>query len=180
MLKKLLPFALLALIVGALIACGASDNTGTAVSSTNAKAAGSSPTASASSQHFKVGQTVKVGDTWNVVVKSVKDSAGSQYQQPTKGTFLEIQVQATNISNQEQTLSSLADFTLRDDQGNSYTETFLTDDAGNAINAPDGKVESGSPIQGTFVYDVPKATKFTFAFAPSLLSSGQTTWDVKS
>jgi Domain of unknown function (DUF4352) len=171
---------LLLLVIGALMACGASNNTGTAAQVSSPAKAAATPTKPVVAKHFTVGETVKVGDTWQVVVKSVTDNAGSTYQKPTKGTFMEVTVQLTNISNAEQTISSAVNFTLRDSNGQEYTETIAMDDSGNANTPPDGKVEAGQPIQGVFAYDVPVKTKFTLAFAPDMLSSGQTIWDINS
>lgn len=67
MRKTLVFLAGLFVILGALLACGgSSDNTGTLTSS--------STTSQTSQQvkHFKAGETVKVGDTWEVVVNSAK------------------------------------------------------------------------------------------------------------
>lgn len=91
--------------------------------------------------HFKVGQTVKVGDTWLVTVRSVKTSSGDQFDQPHAGhTFLLIDISLKNMSSSEQLVSSAANFTLRDSSGQEITETVTTF----APHPPDGKVEAGA------------------------------------
>lgn len=178
-MKKLIVPLCLLIFVGALIACGASDsNSGSAVSSTSSSSSSStqSSKAPASAAHFKVGQTVKVGDTWQVIVNSVKTSQGDDMDKPQKGQYLLLDVTVKNISSQEQNISSLVNFKLTDDTGISYTEAITA--LGNP-NPPDGKVEAGSPLRGTFTYDVPTSVKkFTFAFEPDIISSGQTIWDI--
>jgi predicted RecA/RadA family phage recombinase len=178
-MKKTVFLLSLMVFVGALLACGASDNnTGSAVSSTPSSSSPSakSSQAPASATHFKVGQVVKVGDTWQVTVNSVKTSQGDDMDKPQKGQYLLLDVSVKNISSQEQNISSLANFKLTDDTGISYTEAITA--LGNP-NPPDGKVEAGSPLRGTFTYDVPTSVKkFTFSFEPDIMSSGQTIWDI--
>jgi len=67
-----------------LVACGSSgSNTGTAVTPTHTSAT-ATVTPTPSTHHFNVGETVKVGDTWNVTITSAKTSASGQYVHPQK------------------------------------------------------------------------------------------------
>ncbi len=168
-------FAVLALI-GSLLACGESSpaNTGTSVNSSSSS--GSTPTG-APAQHFKVGQTVKVGDTWQITVDSAKTSTGSEFNKPQKSgdVFLVIIVTMKNLSSQEQTVSSLAQWTLQDSTGQKYDGTIDTD-AGASL---DGKVEAGSLLKGSLAYEVPASMKsFTLAFEADLTAAGETIWDI--
>ncbi|GHO75171.1 hypothetical protein KSD_29420 [Ktedonobacter sp. SOSP1-85] len=105
-----------------MLACGgSSDNTGTSTSS--------STTSQTSQQvkHFKAGETVKVGDTWEVVVNSAKTSDGDDYTKPDAGNaFLIINVTVKNISNKEQDISSLLNFKLKDKDGTEGKDALLT------------------------------------------------------
>ncbi|GAC1374091.1 MAG: hypothetical protein NVSMB44_42210 [Ktedonobacteraceae bacterium] len=144
----------------------------TAVATT---ASGKTPVSS--SQHFAVGQVVKVDDTWNVTVNSVKTSQGDQFSVPKSGnTYIIIDVSMKNISTQEQDVSSLLSFNLLDSTGQKYTEAITTM---SDIHPPDGKVEVGSPLRGQLVYEVPISTKdYTLSFQADITSSGQTLWDI--
>ena len=156
-----------------LLACSESTkNTGTATSGTTR--ATSKPALS----HFGVGQTVQVGDTWTVILDSAKTSTGSQYVKPKEGSvYVLVTISMKNVSNKEQNISSALNFSLQDSSGQKYTETIYPD----AGSAPDGKVEAGSPLKGTLVYEVPASMHaFTFSFTPDMISSGQTIWDVKA
>lgn len=170
-MKKLsIAFGLL-LILGALLACGeASNNTGVAASNSG----GNTPAPVA--KHFKVGDTVQVGNTWKVVVNGIKTDPGSDYDKPKDGNiFLEIDISMTNISNAEQNASSLLDWSFTDSTGQKYDSTVVS----GAPSAPDGKVEAGQPLRGTLAYEVPTAQKaFVLAFAPDITSGGQTIWDL--
>ncbi len=158
-----------------LAACGSSaTNTGTAVTPTPTSAA-STPTPTPTPSHFKVGQVVKVGDTWQVTVNSIKTSQGSEFTKPKTGNiFLVVDVTLKNISPSEQQAYS-AQFTLRDATGQEYNETFFD----SQYVPPNGKVEAGSPLRGQISYEVPTSQKhFTLAFVASFGAPGQTIWDI--
>lgn len=162
----------LVILAGTLLACGGSDNTGT---STGSSQSTSQPTQSPA-KHFKIGDTVKVGDSWQVIVNSVKTDTGGTYSSLKSGDiYLLIDVSMTNISNKEQTTSSIGDWNLQGTDGQKYDSSFFS----GAPSAPDGKVEAGSPSKGTLAYEVPSSVKtFQLAFAPSMFSGGQTIWDL--
>ncbi len=121
-MKRFIPVFILCVIGVCLTACGES-NTGTKTSGSTA----STPTAAAPAQHFKLGDTVKVGDTWQVVVNSVKTAPGDQYSSLKQGdVYLLVDVTITNISNKEQTTSSIGDWKLTDVSGQAYSATFFS------------------------------------------------------
>lgn len=142
----------------------------TVTATTNATAT-SAPT----SQHFKVGDHVTVGDTYMVTVNSVKASQGDDFIKPDAGnTFLVVDVTIKNTSSEEQDLSSLLQFSLKDSTGQKYTETITA-----SGTPPDGKLAAGDQVKGQITYEVPKSQHdFTLAFEADFLSSGQTFWDL--
>lgn len=159
-----------ALAVGA---CGsATANTGT---KTSANGSSTQSGAKSGNQHFKVGDQVNVGNTYTVTVNSVKTSSGSDISQPQAGnTFLIIDVTLKNTSAQEQDLSSLLQFTLKDSTGQKYDQSLT---AGGT--PPDGKIAAGDQARGQIAYEVPaSAHDFTLAFEADITSSGQTIWDL--
>jgi hypothetical protein len=170
-MRRFIPLFCLCIVIGALLACGES-NTGTATTSNSTN----STTSNSAPQHFKVGDTVKVGDTWQVVVNSVKTDNGGQFSGLKSGdTYLVADVSLTNLSSTEQNVSSVLFFTLQDSTGQKYNETVDP----NASATLDGKVSAGSPLRGSLVYEVPASMKsFVLNFAPNIAGSGQTTWDI--
>lgn len=155
-----------------LLACGESSNAGTALTST-----GNTPAATvAPIKHFTVGQAVKVGDTWQIVVNSAKESAGSTYFKPKAGNvYLIVAISAKNLSASEQVLSSLVQFHLQDTSGQEY-QIALDPDAGAIL---DGKVEAGAPRKGVLVYEIPQSVHaLTLGFESSVVDQGQTIWDI--
>jgi Domain of unknown function (DUF4352) len=155
-----------------ILACGGSSaaNNGTVVT-------GTVPLPSVTPlPHFKVGDQVKVGSTWLVTVNGVTTSNGDFISRPADGTtYLVIDVSLRNISSQEQTVSSLFQFSLKDPTGQQYTESFV-----DFAHAPDGKVEPADLLRGNFVYQVPASIhQFTFAFQADITRPGQTLWDIQ-
>jgi hypothetical protein len=169
-----------AIVVVALIAviAASSDHASTSTSNIGTLAAATSNTdaTQATTKTFKVGDVVTVGTTWQVTVNGVKTSTGGDFITPNAGNiYLEISVTLKNLSSQEQTVSTLAFWTLKDSTGQAYDQTFLT----GAPKAPDGKVAAGDKLTGTLPYEVPLTQKqFELAFSPDFGSSGQTIWNL--
>ncbi len=162
------------LLVTALVilACG-----GTSAANSGAVVTGTVPLPTVTPlPRFQVGQQVKVGDTWIVTVNNVTTSQGDFISRPAEGTiYLVIDVSLTNISSQEQTVSSFLQFSLKDQTGQQYGEQIV-----DFAHAPDGKVEAADVLRGDFVYQVPTSLhQFTFAFQADLTAPGQTLWDIQ-
>lgn len=151
------------------------DTTRTSVATTAATGA---VTTVPSSQHFKVGQVVNIGSIDDVTVNSAKVDKGGTYDTPQKAgdVYLVFNVTVKNLSQQEQSISSLAQFNLTDSTGQKYDAGFDTT-AGASL---DGKVEPGSLLRGSVVYEVPGSVKsFVLSFQTDLFTSGQTEWDIQ-
>ena len=176
-IHRLFPYLAIVVTILSLVACGSSGgNTGTAVTPTPTSATATA-TPTPSTHHFMVGETVKVGDTWNVTITSAKTSPSGQYVHPQKAgdVFLVFDVTVKNISTQEQNISSIAQFHLTDASGQQYMAAY--DDA--AAPTLDGKVEAGSPLKGYVTFEVPSSVKaFLLSFEAVLFSPGQTIWDI--
>lgn len=126
---------------------------------------------------YKVGQTVTVGNTWQVTVLTAQTSAGSQFNTPQKAgdVFLVFTISVKNISSQSQTMSSALLWTVQDSTGQKYDET-IDADAGSTL---DGTVRVGSLLKGAIAYEVPKSIKsFTLSFQPDITSTDVTTWNI--
>jgi Domain of unknown function (DUF4352) len=110
-----------------------------------------------------------------VTVNSVKTSKGDQFTKPKSGnTFLVVDVTIRNASKDEQNVSSLLSFNLKDSAGQKYTETIHSD-----LTPPDGKIEAGGLLKGQMPYAAPSSQHdFVFSFQADITSSGQTIWDL--
>lgn len=132
-----------------ILGCGgaANANNGTTTSGS------SSNSSSSAAKHFKVGDQVNVGNTWVVTVNSVKTSQGDEFTQPKAGnTYVVVDVTLKNTSSQEQNVSSLLSFSLKDSTGQKYDETIIT-----GATPPDGKVAAGDVLRGQIPYEVPSS-----------------------
>lgn len=170
-LRVFITLGVVVLAAAVIIACGStSANTGTKVTGSDS---GSQTQASAS--HFKVGDQVKVGDTYVVTVNSIKTSAGDDFDKPKDGnTYVIVDVTTKNVSSKEQDLSSLLQFTLKDSSGQKYTETIVS-----GATPPDGKIAASDLLKGQLAYEVPASMHdFTLAFQGDIISGGQTIWDL--
>ena len=165
-----------------LFACIAASRVGAPTTNTNNGTAGTTvPTqanvtpTSAAPKTFKIGDVVTSGD-WEVKVNSVKTSKGGEFDTLKSGNiFLEISVSEKNIASEKKTASSLLSWKMRDEDGQEYSITFVSD----APTSPDGDVNAGSSIKGTLVYEVPKSLKkFRLEFTPDLLSNELVTWEL--
>jgi len=177
----------LGVIVVLLLACGgiaaALTNSAKSVATvvatqvaTTTTAQSQSTTVPTNNQHFKVGQVVKVNDTWQVTINSVKTVNGGEFSTPTAGdVYFIVDVTIKNLSGQEQNVSSALNFSLQDTTGQKYTETILIGET-----PPDGKIEASSLLRGQLTYEVPTSQKsFTFNFEPDIVAGGQTVWDLQ-
>lgn len=172
-LRMLLPLlSLLGILALVIMACGGSDNTGTSVGSNTSATATSSK---ATTQHFKIGDQVKAGDLFLITINSVKTSAGGNYDYPKAGNvFMVIDMTITNISSQQQTVSTALQMILKDATGQKYDDTFVS-----GYNDPGGDLAPSDKVKGQMVYEVPKTQHtFTFIFEPDPFGSGQVFWDL--
>ncbi len=103
-LRMLLPLlSLLGVLALVIMACGGtSANAGTSVGSNGTSNTSSSNT----SKHFKVGDQVKVGDTFIVTVNSFKTNPGDEFYKPKSGNiFVVVDITIKNVSSDEQDIS---------------------------------------------------------------------------
>jgi hypothetical protein len=177
------------IIIGAVVLCGAignmasHSNTGTVTkpAANNTGSTSDSPTTTnsqpvSSTQHFKPGDTVKVGDTWQVTISNVRSVPAGQYDSLKAGDmYIGVDVNFKNVSSAEASLYGNADWTLKDTQGQKYDNAYVS----NFPNPPDGKVEAGGPAKGSLIFEVPAATHdFRLAYEQNMFSSGQVIWDL--
>jgi hypothetical protein len=163
---------LLGILALVIMACGDTGaNTGTSVGSSGTSNTGSSNT----SKHFKVGDQVKVGDTFIVTINSFKTSPGDEFDKPKSGNvFVVVDITIKNVSNDEQDISTDLQCTMKDSTGQKYDETILS-----SATDPGGKLAAGDIVKGQVPYEVSASQHdFTFAFEADIISGGQTVWDL--
>lgn len=174
-LRVFLPLlSLLGILALVIMACGgSSDNSGTSVGSNSTSTANTS--GSSSGSHYKVGDQVKVGNTYIVTINSFKTNPGDDIFKPKAGNvFVVVDVTFKNVSSQEQNLSTLLQCDLKDSTGQKYDETIISN-----VKPPDGKLAAGDIVKGQIAYEVAASQhNFTFYFEADIMSGGQTVWDL--
>jgi len=141
---------------------------------------GSTPTAIPTQTNaYKVGDVVKVGDAWNVTVESAKASTGDTTFTPKSGMrYLVLSLSMKNLTSENHTVSSIAQFTLRSDDGTKYDIALYAPDGTTQI---DGNVDGGQPAKGVIVYEVPvnvSSFHLNFDANPFDASSGRAAWNL--
>lgn len=176
-LRALLPvLALFGTLAVVIMACGGSSaNSGTSVGTNGGSSTSTSSSGSGGSKHFKVGDQVKVGDTYIVTINSFKTNPGDDIFKPKSGNiFVIVDLTVKNTSTQEQSLSTLLQCDLKDATGQKYNETIISN-----VTPPDGKLAAGDIVKGQIAYEVSASQHdFTFSFEADILSGGQSVWDL--
>ncbi len=173
---------ILAVVFFSLAACGGQQSNSQSSNSTPVvRQPVSTPSVPLVTPHHKIGERVTASN-WNITLDSVHTQAsevgyGGMLVTPTKAgmVFLEVAVRATNISTTEQTMEGYQ-FVLRGDDGTPYGANYEKPDV--LVVA---KVESGGPLKGQLVYDVPPSVHhYILRFSPDLLPTTSTViWDLK-
>lgn len=163
-MKKYLPLLAFIVILGGLLACGSDNPAASAVTPSS-----STP----SNQHFKVGETVKVGD-WEITVTKAEPNNGTEFFKPADGNqFLNISASLHNLSSKEQSVSSIIFFDLKDADGNKAKSALTSSDP-----VLGGKVEAGGKLAGLVGFEVKKETKnFILTFSPGF-GGGSALFDI--
>lgn len=184
---KLSRFSFLVVPLALLAACGGSTSpslVATASPAGGSQAASAAAKPSAASQAsakpsgpttFKVGDVIKAGDLQLTVTKvDAPFNSSNQFIKPKNGQFLVVSVSMQNTGTKSTNVSSMLSFELRDDAGQSYTETIVPD----APKPPDGEIAAGDKLAGALSFDVPKGKSYRLYFKNSLFTNGQAIIDL--
>lgn len=118
-------------------------------------AASSSDTKKNESKTFKVGDVVQLKNL-KVTVNKVYNVKGDEYTKPKDGNeFLAIDCTVENISDKEQTVSSILMFKVVDKDGRAC-EYSITGQTAAKAGQMDGTIGAGRKLTGVYVVEVPK------------------------
>lgn len=117
---------------------------------------------------FKIGDVIELND-FRITVNGIRTSNGSQFIKPSEGNeYLYVDATVENISNEEQTVSSVMMFKVVDQDGRAMNQSIV-DDANGQL---DGTVGAGRKISGEYVVEVPTgATGLELQFDSSLIGN---------
>ena len=167
MKKKILTLLILGVTSLGLIGCtGATTETPTKVDSKTTTDQSNAP------QTFKIGDTIQLKN-FNVTVNGVRslaqDSKGFTKASEGKEFFL-VDCTVENISDKEQSISSMLMFKVVDKEGQSYNQSIFTEANGQL----DGSVAPTRKIKGEYCVEVPTGkTGLELVFDSTFLSGGQ-------
>ena len=169
--KKWWFWLLAVIIIGGIAGSSGKDNP-KKVGETNAKVE-DKKTESNKPKIFKVGDIVELKD-FKVTVNKVYTVNGDEFTQPEEGNeFIAVDCTVENISNEEQTVSSLAMFKVVDKDGRACEYAIIGQTAAKA-GQMDGQLAPGRKLTGVYVVEVPKgSTGLELEFNSSLFSGGQ-------
>src|SRR6266567_818866 len=169
-------FALAVLGCVGILAASQGAKTGiTPVATEGNTQAANTPAATQAPAANTIGKPVVVNDTWTVTLNSVKKSSGSEFDKPKTGNiFLEVNVTLHNTSSTTQHASSIIQWSLKDDTGQTYNEDITYG------SEPGGTVKAGRLLRGSIAYEVPKSVhSFTLQFVADIGSTDLAEWQVK-
>jgi hypothetical protein len=121
-----------------------------------------------------IGKAVVVNADWTVTLNKVSTSKGTEFDTPKAGNiYLIVNVTLQNTSGQNQHVSTLAPWSLKDESGQTYTQDIFYG------NGPDGTVAANGKIRGNIAYEVPKSVhNFILQFVPDLGGTDLAEWNV--
>lgn len=154
---------LLLLVGGLLLACGTASGTVTSSTSTVITGTASLPTPPA---HYRVGQSVKIGEQWVITVNRLATTQGASSDPPPAvgDTYLLIDLTMKNLANGQQ-FANPFDYTLRDSQGNNEQTGILL-----SVPVFGGNLTAGEQAHGQLVYQIPSNVhQFTLSYTPSAI-----------
>lgn len=125
----------------------------------------------APTQVFKVGETVKIGET-ELIIKSARFVEGNQYVPPKKGKVLKLEIEGKNNGGQSWFLTD-ADFNLYDPSGQKLEQYFGVDDL-----PLSGEVNQGKSVQGKIYYDVPEVDSFELVYKPNFFTNQEIKFNI--
>lgn len=104
------------------------------------------------SKIYKIGEAVKLKN-YIITVNGIRKSDGNEYNKPHEGyEYFYVNCTLENISEDTQTISSLAMFQLESNNGIEYEQSLTVNGDGQL----DGNLSAGHKMTGEFVAEVPK------------------------
>lgn len=168
-MKKTLIFVLVALFIVTLSACGEAE----------IKKANSESKSSVEDKQNKETQELAIGDTVDfdgvkLTLNEARVENGGEFDTPQNEKFVVVNLTAENTTDKEETMSSMLNVELKDNDGYSYNTTILVD----GIKAQfDGQVQPGGTLRGEIPFDVPNSDSYELHFS-NPFKSGKAIWKI--
>lgn len=160
--NNLLSWGAIALAITLLSGC-AFQNVGTFDDS---ESTSESTAESSAVQTATIGETISTDEftiTLNAAKFSRADILGSE---PEYDAYLILDVTIENLSEEDNSISSLMSFTLQGSDSFDYSQSLTAKKKGNL----DGDIKAGGKLRGQIAYDVSKLDSYEFSYRNSLFS----------
>src|SRR5690625_2827440 len=122
-------------------------------------------------EDLKVGDTVSF-DGLKITLNEVRNEPGGEFDEPEEDLFVVANLTVENTTDEEETVSSILNVELRDDEGYTYSTTILMDGTKGQL---DGSVEQGGTLRGEIPFDVPESDTYELHFS-NPFKSGKAIW----
>jgi len=125
---------------------------------------------------LKIGEAITFEET-TITLNEARLEPGGEYEKPNNDHYLVVNLTAENNSaDQEFIMSSLLNVELKDEEGNAYSATILTEGAGEQF---DGDVQAGDMMTGDIPFDVLQSDTYELYFT-NPFDSGEAIWFIDS
>lgn len=125
---------------------------------------------------LKIGEAITFEET-TITLNEARLEPGGEYEKPNNDHYLVVNLTAENNSaDQEFIMSSLLNVELKDEEGNAYSATILTEGAGEQF---DGDVQAGDTMIGDIPFDVLQSDTYELYFT-NPFDSGEAVWLIDS
>ena len=120
---------------------------------------------------FSVGDSVEF-DGMKITLNEARIEEGGEFDEPTEEQFVVANLTIENGTDEEQTVSSVMNIELKDDEGYTYNTTILTEGTKGQL---DGTLPPGESMKGDIPFDVSKSDKYELHFSDPF-KSGKAIW----
>lgn len=191
MMRKVIYLLLSALMVMILTACGESeiesvDSDSTADTETNEQNNDTNDgTAEEPEENEEVEtpevdtQNLAIGDSVNfdgliITLNEARIEPGGEWDEPSEEQFIVVNLTAENTTDEEETVSSIMNIELKDEESYSYNTTMLMEGTKGQF---DGSIEPGGSLRGEIPFDVPVSGSYELHFS-NPFQSGKAIWKI--
>jgi|SRR5699024_1705496 len=126
-------------------------------------------------EKLAVGDTVSFDDM-EITLNEARIEEGGEFDEPEEDQFVVANLTIKNKTEEEQTVSSIMNIELKDDDGYGYTTTILTEGIKGQL---DGSIEPGGDMRGEIPFDVSESENYELHFSDPF-KSGKAIWNISS
>ena len=128
-----------------------------------------------SNENLVIGDTVDY-DGLEITLNEVRIEAGGEFDEPAEDQFIVANLTVKNNTDEAQTISSIMNVELKDEEGYSYNTTFLMEGTKGQL---DGEIEPGGTLRGEIPFDAAESATYELHFSDPF-KTGKAIWTISS